>query len=266
MADRNDYIPVSASNTLRVASRNDKNNNQHDQKKNKQDDKKDIELKTKKGFEKLEPTELIEFGRILLHKRNTELKLFALHKNYDVENHSDLENNTNQNIALLKLKIASYEKDIQEMNMIQIHPQVNDDIQDQFNLLEKIYELYKALQECVKEERKILNIDEIDFLDVIIKQKDTILNKCDELRNQINFQLFTNLSEQNPIKLKYDSLMENIRNLVNVIIEFEDENSTELHNLKEKMKLILSKQDLGVRTVTQYTQTAPKSHFIDKKQ
>ncbi|MCL1826752.1 MAG: hypothetical protein FWG20_01810 [Candidatus Cloacimonetes bacterium] len=261
MAEKNDYIPVSASNTLRVAARNDSNQNQHDTPKKKQEEKHtNIEV-PEKATEELEPTELIEFGRLLLQKRNAELKLFSLQKNTE-----DISENTSTEIIGLQVKIASLEKDIQELHLTNTTRSTSDNIDEQIKSLEKLHQLNIALLDCVKEERTILNIDDIDFLETIIRQKDDILNQCDMVRNEINFRLFDDLLDTDPKKIKYRQMVTDLRSLINEIIEYEDENAIELHNVREKMKLILTKQDIGAKTISQYTQSTNKSHFIDKKQ
>jgi hypothetical protein len=52
---------------------------------------------------------------------------------------------------------------------------------------------------------------------------------------------------------------------VNEIIRQEDENRVELQAVKEKMKLEIKRQDRGAKTISQFSQNVPKSHFIDKK-
>ena len=262
MGEKNDYIPVS--NTISVASRNDSNQSQFDQnRKKKEEEKKPIEIKIKKTPEQLDTTELIEFGRIVLNKRNTELKLFSHQKSAETNNPDEAQNT---DIALLQVKIANYEKDIQELDLKNIPDPTDTDLETQIDQLEKLFQLYVTLSECIKAERKILNIDDIDQLDDIILQKDDILNHCDKTRNMINFSLLNNLPEKSEIRIKSNAITADIKTLLNDIIQYENENSIELQNVREKMKLILSKQDKGVKTITQYIQTAPKSHFIDKKQ
>ena len=255
MTDKNDFIPVSVTNTIRVTTRDESPQNQGEQKKKKQEDKKNIELQNKKSLEQLETTKLIEFGRIVLNKRNAELKLFTHQKSPEANN--DLE--------LLQLKIAGYEKDIQELSLKQ-PPAISDiDLETQIINLEKLFDLYTSLHKVVKEERKILNIDDIDFLEGIIIQKDEILNNCDIIRNQIDFTIFKELPEKNENKIKYEKVLGEIRNLINDIIKYEDENSIELQNVREKMKIMITKQAKSTKTISQYSQNPPQAHFIDKK-
>ena len=255
MTDKNDFIPVSVANTIRVTTRDESHQNQGEQKKKKEEEKKNIELQNKKSLEQLDTTELIEFGRIVLNKRNTELKLFTHQKN--PENSNDLE--------LLQLKIATYEKDIHELSL-KPPPVITDiDLETQINNLVELFDLYTSLHEVVKEERKILNIDDIDFLEGIIIQKDDILNNCDLIRNQINFQILQELPDKNETKIKYEKILSEIRNTINDIIKYEDENSIELQNVRDKMKIMIVKQAKSSKTISQYSQNPTQAHFVDKK-
>ena len=131
--------------------------------------------------------------------------------------------------------------------------------------MNKLFELYKIFLLCVQDEKKILNIDDIDFLDDIIRQKDLILNQIDETRKLIDFNIFKDIDNNSEKKIKANVILSDIHRVMNEIITLEDENRVELQSLKEKMKLDIIRQDKGAKVVSQFEQTIVKSHFIDTK-
>ena len=286
--DKNDFIRISPTNSMTVTSRQDSAKQEYDQKKKKQE-KKEKEIFNKVDVDNLEIIELLEFGRLILNKRNTELKLFMkLRQESGVESlksdedeiaspsthHADSRSEqetahrNDKDTLLLQVKIAEYDKELQEIALkskAAVNGEVEFDVEREIMNLQKLCELYCIFFECVKEENRVLNIDDIDFLDDIIKQKEDVLTQITDVRNDINFDSFKNISPEDENKIKANEILSDIHNVIDKIIRQEDENSVELQNIREKMKLDIAKQDKGAKVISQYSQSTTKSHFIDTK-
>jgi len=108
-------------------------------------------------------------------------------------------------------------------------------------------------------------VDDIDFLEEIIKQKEEVLEKITSARNAVVFDYFKKLHPEDKNKIKANEILSDIHIVIDEIIRQEDENSVELQNISEKMKLDIARQDRGAKAVSQYAQSTTKSHFIDTK-
>jgi len=268
MPDKQDFLTVPAADALRVTSRNDSHQSQYEQqkrKKNQQQTPDDLTEHTP-PIENLEATDLTEYGSLVLNKRNTELKLFVQVKNDSQTTDEELKRELEANTLLLHSKIAEYDKELQEYDLkTKPHQQATHSIELSLENISKLYALYQVFLECVRNEHSILNIDDIDFLDDIIRQKDDILNQIDQTRKEINFSLFTSLPEQNEKRIQAEQLLTDIHNIVSEIFKQEDENRVELQAVREKMKLEIARQDRGAKAISQFASPAVKSHFIDTK-
>jgi len=270
MPDKQDFLSIPAADALRVTSRNDSHQSQYEQqkrKKNQQQTPQDSE-ETNTTIENLETTDLTEYGSIVLNKRNTELKLFVQVKNDNQTTDENLKRELEANALLLHSKIAEYDKELQEYDL-KTKPNPDDiqntSIDDTLLNIAKLYNMYQVFFECVRNEHSILNIDDIDFLDDIIRQKDDILNQIDHTRKEVNFSLFNTIPENNEKRIQADLLLSDIHNIVSEIFKQEDENRVELQAVREKMKLEIARQDRGAKAISQFASPAVKSHFIDTK-
>ena len=268
MAEKSDFIPISTIQGLKVTSREDSTQNhfeqQHGKKKHNQADK-----EFQRDIEQLGPDELMEYGSIILNKLNTELKLFTkMKERHSAETNEVLRLELEANLLLLEKKIDMYNKELQklELKKNEILPDVkHPDLDLIIKNMTTLYETYKTFLTCVREEHKIINMDDIDFLDNIIKEKDEILDSIDNARRLINFDVFKNIPPKNKKKIKADQILSDIHNIVSEIIKQEDENRVELQALMEKMKLEIKRQDRGAKAISQFAPTVTKSHFIDTK-
>ena len=260
MTDKNDFMKVAPPGMLTVTSRQDSSQNQYDQKKKKKDAKKQTDDAHEEELEEFEIDELVEFGMTTFKKRNTEKKLFLKMKD---------QNNLTQASSLCHEKPTESEDS----------ETVDDDPQSTENL-SKLHVAYKSYLKIVKEESKIINIDDIDHFDDIIHQKDVILDHIDIIIKSIDFDIFKKdlipasqaswieqkfFFKKNEKNIKADEILSDIHKVINEIVRLEDENSVELQNLKERMKLDMAKQERGAKAISQYGQPNTRSHFIDKK-
>lgn len=270
MADKSDFFKVAPVHLLKVSSKHDNHQNPNEQQKKKKKESKYHAVESIKGVEELNTSELVEFGRIILSKRNVELKLFLRMKNHKelMKSDSFIQSTIQTEIVLLQAKLAEFDKDLQELDL-KLYDSGNlshdVDLDYALSLLEQLFNLYHLFFDCVKEEVRLLNIEDIDFLDTIIKQKEDILNDIVVCQKKINFDFLKKISPENEKKIKANQILSDIHNVINEIIKQEDENSVELHSLMEKMKLDIARQDRGAKAISQYAQTSLKSHFIDTK-
>jgi len=268
MSGKSDFIPISTVEGLKVASREDSTQNhfdqQHHRKKQNHDDK-----EFQRDIEQLDPDEIMEYGSLILNKLNTELKLFnKIKEKHSVETNEELKLELEANLLLLEKKIDMYNKELKLLELKKNepipetkHPDLDLILKNMTTLLNE----YKTFLTCVREEKKIINMDNIDFLDSIIKEKDEILDNIDNTRRLINFDVFKKIPPKNKKKIKADQILSDIHNIVSEIIRQEDENRVELHAIMEKMKLEIKRQDRGAKAISQFAPTITKSHFIDTK-
>ena len=272
MAERNDYLKVAPADMLKITPKQDSHQHPSDEnnKKNKtQHEQEANEAKSESHILKeYQPTELIELGRLIMKKRNTELKLFLRLKSKDKLDHAkEFSHKTlESDIVLLQQKIAEYSLNVLELDIKNNTGNVDiTDIDEEINNLEQLKITYQLFFDFVKEEQKILNIDDIDFLEDIIRQKDNVLQQIIDIQKRLNLGIFKNIFPENEKKIKANRILSDIHNVMNEIIRQEDENSVELQNLREKMKFDIARQDKGARAISQYGQSSLKSHFIDTK-
>jgi len=261
--EKNDFIRISATNSMTVTSRQESSKHEYDQKK-KKGQKRGFDDKEESIIEEFEIFELIEYGKILFTKRNKELRLFM--KMYQESEEFGMrssecgdDNNVVTGLApdADDLDVASYVPTDDEEKVEEFDPMVLN--------LSKLLEHYNTFFALVKDENRILNIDDIDFLEDIIKQKEDTLNLITSARDAVVFDYFKDLSPEDKNKIKANEILSDIHIVIDEIIRQEDENSVELQNIREKMKLDIAKQDRGAKAVLQYAQSTTKSHFIDTK-
>ena len=285
MVTKDDFLRAIPTGMLRVASRNDSHQSQYDQKKKKKEPKIQESSEENQETEELDFRELIEFGRIVFHKRNTELKLFSKLRNLNLlneikaaelkkqDNNSNVQNETPDSTiphetSILKIKIAGFNKDLQEIKLKtkeQTHtPQEHED-KIVLQNLSKLLELYSSFLISVKKENTIINIDDIDHFEVFIKEKDDILDQIEAVQREIDFEAFKDYPPDDENKIMANQILADIHDTINKIILQENQNNIELQNLKDKIKLDISKQDKGAKAVSQYGKSSIQSHFIDKK-
>jgi len=270
MPDRDDFIRIPGADALRVSSKSDNHQTPFEQKRKSKRDSQQSEYdgEIQPDITELDTTELAEYGSIVLNKRNTELKLFVHIKNDSQTTDEALKNELQANSLILQSRIAEYDKELQEYDLKNKAntPQSTDtDLDTTIDNVAKLYSLYQIYLECVKNERNILNIDDIDFLDDIIRQKDDILNQIDDCRKEINFSLFTSISPKNQKKIQVEQLLSDIHSIIGDIFRQEDENRVELQAVKEKMRLEIARQDRGAKAISQFAQPSVRSRFIDTK-
>jgi|GEM_PF-1978151 len=273
MVEKNDFMKVASPGMLSVTSRQDSSQNQYDQqKKNKKKNKKEDDSGDNEfeDFDDFEIDELIEFGGKVSKKRNKDLKTFM--------------NTINSSSHFFDASL-----DPTALSIEDVDSQLVDDSSDSVELLTKLHVLYSSFFKIVLDESKIINMNEIDGFDILIRKKDIILDQIDKILKIINFNDFKkeispappappalgfltiplfgnkNILPQNKEKTKADEILSEIHKVVNEIMKQENKNSVELQSLKEKMKLDIAKQERGAKAVSQYGQPNVKSHFIDKK-
>ena len=275
MNDKNDFMRVPASSTLRIASRQDNRQNQTDLQDKEKKKKPESELISENEIEDLDTNEIVKFGNIVFKKRNTELKLFIhLRKSpelrtrqYKIYSHS-IKNNEKKEINILQAKIAEYEKDLLEIKLKPSKKQdieTNMDIDETIENLTKLLILYNSYFKCVQREIIVLKSDIIEDFEDIINEKDDILDQIDFTLLNTNFEPYKNNLPDNENKIKATKILSDIHNVINEIMKQEDENRVELQNIKDGLKLEIAKQERGAKAISKYGQANVKSHFIDKK-
>ena len=254
--EKDDFLKIPSSDMLRISSRQDSSQSQYEQQKKKKDKKPDIDEEN--SIEDLDLNELIEFGRLVFKKGNTDLKLFTRLKKENLMNTLlDIDDISFEETSLAKEDEVSV--DSESETILDIDPE-----QTLSNMI-KLYEYYQNFFVCVQDESKILNDEEIDDFENIINQKDEVLNQIDKLLKKIDFKIFEKFHPKNEKKIKANQILSDIHYVINEIMKQEDENRVELQSLKERMKLNMAKQERGAKAVSQYGQLNQKSHFIDKK-
>jgi hypothetical protein len=249
MTDK-DFVKISTD-SIRVLSSNDNNKNKFDEeKKNKKNqEKKELENNFEQNLDELNTSEFIEFSNNSLSRTNSDEHTFVEIKN------SQLDRVGNKNKIDL-LPIDELVENVEVFNINEEQTIVN---------LNKLYELYKIYLLCLKDENKILNIDDIDFLDEIIRQKDIVLTKIENTSKDIDFKAINEYLKNNIKIIKVEDIINDIKSVVNEIITIEDENRVELQSLCEKMKFDISRQEKSAKVLFQFEQSTEKSHFIDTK-
>ena len=221
----NDTIKIPAGD-IRIATRQDTPQNHQENKKKREDHENNDTLNENK-VEDLDIDDFMEYGNIVLKKRNDEIKSFLkLHDTNDSNQKHELE--TLDNLANILL-------------------------------------LYNNYFHLVQDENKIINDESIDHLDNIIKKKDDVLSLLENALGNTKFDTFKQFPDNHKNKIKANQVLADIHNIIKEIIKQEDKNSVELHGLKEKMKISLAKQEKGIKAISSYSQVNLKSHFIDKK-
>jgi hypothetical protein len=251
--EKSDFIRISATNSMTVTSRQESAKHEYDQKK-KKEKRKSSDDKEKQNQEEFETVELIEYGRLLFAKRNKELKLFM--KGY--QEAGDRRQET------VEIETGDLETGDLETGDIETGDAEAEYTSEVYKL-QTLHEHYNTFYALVKDENKIININDIDFLEKIIEQKDEILSQITAIRELISFDYFNDLLPEDKNKIKANEILTDIHIVIDKIIRQEDENSVELQNIREKMKLDIAKQDRGAKAISQYAQTTTKSHFIDTK-
>ena len=257
MSDSNESIRFPTGD-IRVTPRQDTPQNQQENKKKKEKKHQQIDNLV---IEDLDINELIEFGRLVFKKRNMEMKLFLKLKNKNILNVIEVNDD--------KLEPSS---EIEQPETTSAYASISYFLkpnlkqeQETIDNLSKLNILYKTFYGLVVEESRIINEDQIDDFEFIINKKDEILNKIEETIQKTNFKMFNEYHDFDKKKIKANEIIDEIHSTIKDIIKQEDKNSVELQSLREKMKLDISKQELGVKAVSQYSQAHLKSHFIDKK-
>jgi hypothetical protein len=266
MTDKSEYMKVASAQLFRVVSK--KENNQtpfefSDNKKKKTDDDNEKNNDTQKEeINHLDSIQLIELGRLLLSKRNTELKLFVrIKKNTPTEN--SFFSNIDSDVMLIKSKLAEIDKNIADINFYHSNSIVEDEEDNTINKLNKLDFYYGQFLEFAISEDSALNNDDIDALEIVLREKESVLTHIEQLQKNIDFNIFKKYPPDYPKKVKANDILVDIQSKMNQIVKIEDQNSVKLQNTMEDAKTKICEQENSSKKISQYASQSTKSYFID---
>ncbi|HOD53835.1 MAG TPA: hypothetical protein PKJ08_04855 [Candidatus Cloacimonadota bacterium] len=262
MASKNDYMKVASAQLLRITSKKENNpetfdfNGNHSKKQN--HEKKEQEFTEQHSINSLDPNQMIELGRLLLFKRNAELKLYL-----NIKKKNNGINDTESEIIMTKNKLAEIDLSISDVDFINENIHDNAEEDDIFEKLLSLKILYNEILAYAENERlSILNEDD-DELALIISQKNELLTQIEFIQKNINLKFFTKFPSDYPNKIKADAILSDIHNVMNKIVKIEDENSVNLQSVMNSIKVRLTEQDKNSKAISKYAVGNIKSHFID---
>ncbi len=271
MAEKSDYMKVASAQMLRISPKQERQKQEYEQNNKKkrfndQDLNEDeLSLYFDDHLNHLNEHQLIELGRLILNKRNTEMKLYIRiikkkHQGSDDEFYKLLDTD----ILLIKSKLAEIEKNISDFDFYA--QDQSQSIQEENEILESLghlKKLYNQFLHSAINEQNILLEKELDDLDVILLEKEEILKNIELYQKSINYNIFKNYPPDYPNKAKANEILSDIHNVMNEIVKIEDENSVELQTSMNELKQEIQSRSKETQAISKYSSGNIKSHFID---
>lgn len=268
MADKNDYMKVASAQMLRINSKQEKPKQafyfQSKHKQGLENGTDEFEMpEYQANLNYLDPHQLIELGRLLLNKRNTELKLFLRIKKRNNEDSKEFYNLLDTDILLIRGKLAEIEKKLSDFDFMHDDPVNLDEEDEVLEKMQSLHQLYSTFLESAKKENDILLNNEVDKLDTILNEKEEALVQIELNQKNINYDIFKNYSQDYSKKIKANEILVDIHNVMDEIVKIEDQNSVGLKNAMDEMKAKILTQNKNTQAISKYASGNVKSHFIN---
>ncbi len=265
MAEKSDYMKVASAQLLRISSKkeNTKDGSDLNENHSKKQNQKSNENSQKSGhnINELNTVQLIELGRLILDKRNAELRLYLSLKKKKNNSTTD---EPETEISITINKIAEIAKNISDVDLLPVEHDIKNEEENE--VLEKIISLKVLYHDFLKfaesERESIINEDDNE-LELILSLKNEVLTQIEYLQKTINVNYFSSFPPDYPKKVKADAILTDIHNVMNMIVKIEDENSVNLQSVMESIKTRLNEQEINSKAISKYAFGNLKSHFID---
>lgn len=265
MTDKTEYMKVASAQLFRIVSK--KENNQtpfdsHDKKKKNSEDENDNHKESQKeDLSHLDLPQMIELGRLLLSKRNIELKMFVRIKKESPQENAFF-TNIDSDVLLIKSKLAEIDKNIADINFYQFSS-IDEEEDNTIDKLTDLSSLYGEFLKLAISEDNALNEDNIDDLENVLQEKETILTQIEQLQKKIDFNIFKKYPPDYSKKVKANEILVDIQSKMNQIVKIEDQNSVNLQNAMDDTKMKICDQEKSNKMISKYSSSGKKSYFID---
>ena len=255
--------------SIRIAERTGSQRQPHDQHAQDQQ-KKNREEQDHSGMlaqEQAENTDFffytIELGRLLIEKQNIEQMLYAGSITGDV---GQTDETTHVELERVQGRIAEIEQRISNLDT-NLHPAIpiDDDTQLDFSVgqLRNLEIAYGKYYERTERESEAIEVEDLDRLRKLMNQKKHLLDLIRKIHGAINYDALRSLPSESQKKTKANAILTDINLKIRRIIDKENENSVELQNRKEEVRVELGKKSAGMRAISKYASIKPDSHYID---
>ncbi len=205
----------------------------------------------------------IELGRLLIEKQNIEQTLYA----DSITHETDApEETTHVGLERVQAQIAEIEQRIANLDSA-VHPvmPIDDETQLDFSVgqLRNLEIAYGKYYERTERETEAIEVEDIIRLRKLMNQKKHILEHIRKIHGAINYDALRSLPSESQKKAKANAILSDINLKIRRIIDKENENSVELQNRKEEVRVKLGKRSAGMRAISKYASMKPDSHYID---
>ncbi|MCB5249528.1 MAG: hypothetical protein RBS16_00740 [Candidatus Cloacimonadales bacterium] len=258
MTNKSDYIKIAAAQSLRISPKKEGNQESGDYYANSHKQKKENNEQVyyeQNTIKELDTNELIELGRLLLLKRNIELRIYIDYKKNDAKSDA---------VILAKNKLIDVESSLFNFGTNKAKGQEIEIEEDEILInVEELKLQYIKMQDLVEQERdSILNEDD-DSLERVISLKNSILDEIDKLIRKIDFNYIKQIPSGSENKIKVDAIISDIHSVMDMIVKIEDENSVKLQSAIDNINAKLANQDSNAQAISKYSKSKVNSHFID---
>ncbi len=206
----------------------------------------------------------IELGRLLIEKQNIEQTLYTDSIGEEPDDHDS--DRDHVDLEQVKIRIADLEQQIANLGTAS-HPvsPIEPDLQLDFSVgqLRNLEIAYGKYYERTERETEAIEVEDLDRLRKLMTQKKRLLEYIRKIHGAINYDILRNLPKESQKKTKANAILSDINLKIRRIIDKENENSVELQNRKEEVRVELGKKNAGMRAISKYATMKPDSHYID---
>lgn len=265
MVDRNESLPevIPVHQEIQVRGKKDLSKDKHDRNKDgkKHSDKNEKpEYKTPETIYYGESAEL-ELGNLLIKRKNYEVEVY--HKLHKKENAPEDEVIIlDSEISQLRVKIQLIDKEFENYHNTPSNSNSENDLIG-LKYLSDLLIYYKRYSTLSDNEYKIIDDEDFDLLPDIMSKKNETLSKIETTLNKVNFSYITKLEPVNKKRIKAESILSDIKFVINGIIEKEGKNSVELQSQKKDLQYKLNKRNSSLKALKGYSRTSRRPHFVN---
>ncbi|HPY96398.1 MAG TPA: hypothetical protein PL063_04235 [Candidatus Cloacimonadota bacterium] len=258
MADKSDYMKIASAQSLRISPKKEGNQESGDfyaNSKRQDKEKNEQNQQEQKQLNELDMAQHIELGRLLLLKRNTEMRLFV-----DLKKEKPNE----KEIIIIKNKLVDIESNLFSVGRDKVKETLSNSETDEIIIkIESIKELYDKMLALTEQEKQIILEEDDEQLELVINKKNNVLDKIDALLKQVDINYFKDFPPENENKIKVDAILIDIHYVMNMIVKIEDENSVNLQSVMDGISMKLTAKDSNAAAISKYALSSNNSHFID---
>lgn len=258
MADKSDYMKIASAQSLRISPKKEGNQESTDfyaNSKRQDKEKNEQNHQEHKHLNELDMAQHIELGRLLLLKRNTEMRLFV-----DLKKEKPNE----KEIIIIKNKLVDIESNLFSVGRDKVkETPSNSETEEIISKIESIKQLYDKMLALAEQERQTIFEEDDEQLELVIKLKNKVLDDIDVQLKQVDINYFKDFPPENENKIKVDAILIDIHYVMNMIVKIEDENSVNLQSVMDGISLKLAAKDSNAQAISKYALSSNNSHFID---